>query len=323
MLLLGLDIGGTKCAAVLAETEGDAVRFLYRREIPTVGSAADTLGALASCAEEGAAACGADLSRLAGAGISCGGPLDASRGVVLSPPNLPGWDGVPVAAFVREKFGVPARLMNDADACALAEWRWGAGRGTRHFVFLTFGTGLGAGLILNGALYEGASSDAGELGHIRLSAEGPAGYGKCGSFEGFCSGGGIARAARGVAEAIVQRGGRVAFASDGRTGGITAKSVAEAAFAGDKAAQEIFRGVGHRLGQGLAGLVDLLNPQRIALGGVFMRAEALLREEMENVLRRECLPRALAAVRIVPAQLGEQIGDYGAVTAALAAAENR
>ena len=320
MLLLGFDIGGTKCAVTLAEAEGEEIRFLLRREIATKGTPQAVFERLFACAEEGAAACGADLRAVAAAGISCGGPLDAARGVILSPPNLPGWDEVPAAELVAERFGVPVRLMNDADACALAEWQRGAGRGTRNFAFLTFGTGLGAGLILGGRLYEGASSGAGELGHIRLCEEGPAGYGKRGSFEGFCSGGGIARSARGVAEELVQRGERIPFSPDGSMEAITAKSVAEAAAAGEPYAAEIYRAAGRRLGQGLAILIDLLNPEAIALGGVFMRSEGLLRPSMEEVLRRECLPRSLAAVRIVPAALGERIGDYGAVTAALFAA---
>lgn len=323
MLLLGFDIGGTKCAVLLAEVSGEDIRFIFRHEIPTKGRAEQVLETLFKSAEEKASVCGVNLSRIDGAGISCGGPLDTARGVVLSPPNLPGWDNIPVSEVVRERFGVPARVMNDADACALAEWRWGAGRGARHFVFLTFGTGLGAGLVLNGELYEGASSDAGELGHIRLSKEGPAGFGKCGSFEGFCSGGGIARAARGIAEAIQQIGGHVGFSEDSIGRNITARSVAEAAYAGDAVAIDIYRGVGYRLGQGLSILVDLLNPQVIALGGIFMRAETLLRGAMEEVLRQECLPRALAAVKIVPAQLGERIGDCGAITAAIAAAEGK
>ena len=118
-------------------------------------------------------------------GISCGGPLDCARGRILSPPNLPGWDEVPVVSRLADRFGVPVRLANDADACALAEWRFGAGRGTQNMIFLTFGTGLGAGLILDGRLYRGASSSAGEVGHIRMAVDGPLGYGKRGSLEGL------------------------------------------------------------------------------------------------------------------------------------------
>lgn len=139
---------------------------------------------------------------IAGIGISCGGPLDSRRGVILSPPNLPGWDEVPVKAYFERETGAPAMLRNDADACAVAEWRYGAGRGCRNMVFLTFGTGFGAGLILNGALYSGSCDMAGEIGHIRAPGDPayrPVGYGKSGSFEGYCSGGGIAELGRAIA----------------------------------------------------------------------------------------------------------------------------
>ena len=134
--------------------------------------------------------------RLSAAGISCGGPLDIEKGLILSPPNLPGWDKVPIVKYFQNRLGVKTSLLNDANACALAEWRYGAGKGCRNMIFLTFGTGIGAGLILNGRLYSGASGMAGEIGHIRMEKTGPLGYGKKGSLEGFCSGGGIAMLAK-------------------------------------------------------------------------------------------------------------------------------
>lgn len=139
-------------------------------------------------------------------GISCGGPLDPVRGIIQSPPNLPGWCDVPITEIVRAKTGVPVFLQNDANACALAEWRFGAGRGTQNMVFLTFGTGLGAGIIVNGGILNGASGMAGECGHVRLASDGPVGYGKAGSFEGFCSGGGLARQGREAAEKAILSG---------------------------------------------------------------------------------------------------------------------
>ena len=188
MYLIGIDIGGTKCAVSLGKRAADGgVRLLHRCESrPTAGRAPmELLAELCADARE----CMARApQRPSAAGISCGGPLDSRRGVILSPPNLVGWDEIPAAACISEALGIPARLCNDANACALAEWKLGAGRGCRSMIFLTFGTGLGAGLILDGRLYEGASDMAGEAGHIRLADCGPAGYGKSGSFEGFCSG---------------------------------------------------------------------------------------------------------------------------------------
>ena len=142
---IGIDIGGTKCAVVLGNERGEIVRKL---RFPTQGRD-ETLKRIFESADELRA------DRAAAIGVSCGGPLDSRKGVILGPPNLPGWDEVPIAAMLKERFQVPANLRNDADACAVAEWRFGAGRGCKNMVFLTFGTGLGAGLILNGRLYEG------------------------------------------------------------------------------------------------------------------------------------------------------------------------
>ena len=131
-------------------------------------------------------------------GISCGGPLDSKKGIIFSPPNLPGWDNVPITRILSDEFGVETALQNDANACALAEWLMGAERGHSNMIFLTFGTGMGAGLILNGRLYSGTNDLGGEVGHIRLAKTGPVGFGKAGSFEGFCSGGGIAQLAKSI-----------------------------------------------------------------------------------------------------------------------------
>ncbi|MFQ7876549.1 ROK family protein, partial [Enterocloster sp.] len=149
--VLGFDIGGTKSAILLARPGKENVEFLERKAIPTHGTWKEVLGCLA---DKGKAFL--ESHQISGKecciGISCGGPLDSERGVILSPPNLPGWDQVPIVSYLEQRLDMDARLKNDADACALAEWRYGAGRGCRHMIFLTFGTGLGAGLVLNGRL---------------------------------------------------------------------------------------------------------------------------------------------------------------------------
>ena len=182
--------------------------------------------------------------------------------------------------------------------------------------FLTFGTGLGAGLILDGRLYRGACGMAGELGHWRLSDYGPTGYGKEGSFEGFCSGGGICQLAETLVLRERQKGAPVSMG----TVPLTARSVAEAAGRGDPLALEVLDHVAHQLGRGLALLVDLLNPERIVIGSVYARCEELLRDGMLHVLAQEALPASLAACRILPAALGEHIGDCAALAIAMAGA---
>ena len=308
MNYLGFDIGGTKCAAVLGNREG---RVLCREAFPTEGPDA-TLEKLFQAAESFS-------ERACAAGVSCGGPLDEASGVILSPPNLPGWDRVEIVRKIRERLGIPAWLCNDANACALAEWQFGAGRGTRSRVFLTFGTGMGAGLILDGRLYSGACGNAGEIGHLRMDRFGPVGYGKAGSFEGFASGGGIAQLARTAALEQFQQGKCTAYCRTlADLDSVTAKSTAQAAEAGDPTAIAVYRACGEKLGAGLAVLIDLLNPERIVIGSIFQRSEALLRPAMEEVLRREALPSSLAAVQIVPAALGNEIGDIAALSIAIA-----
>ena len=323
--LLGIDIGGTKSAVVLGEHHGPegGLTILARVAFPTeaargpehaLGRILDGAEALLASSPAGAGVAG----RVRAVGISCGGPLDSRRGLILSPPNLPGWNGVPVVQAVERRLALPARLQNDANACALAEWRFGAARGCRNAVFLTFGTGLGAGLILDGRLYAGTNDLAGEAGHLRLAEHGPVGYGKAGSFEGFCSGGGLAELARSMVLERLQSGQKVSFCPDAAgLAGLSAQRVAEAAQGGDPLAREIFRVSGRYLGRGLALLIDLLNPQVIVIGSVFARARDLLWPAAEAELAREALPLARRACRVVAAGLGEQIGDYAALAAAL------
>lgn len=307
MYYLGLDIGGTKCAALAADETG---RILYRESYATQ-SPAQILPQLFQAAKRW------DLP-FEVAGVSCGGPLDEKKGVILSPPNLPGWDKVEIVAELQNAFGIPAYLCNDANAGALAEWKFGAGRGVSHLAFLTFGTGLGAGLILNGRLYAGKRGNAGELGHWRMMPFGAAGYGKNGSLEGFCSGGGLAQLAKTTALAALQRAEVPAYCKNvGELEKVTAKTVAEAAYHGDPTAREVYRMCGDMLGASLALLLDLLDLEKVVIGGIFPRAQALLRPAMEAKLQAECLPQVLHGCEIVSAQLGEQIGDFAAITVAM------
>ena len=296
---VGLDIGGTKCAISTGECTADSIRILSREEFPTAGlSWREVLEEFARRIEAlGLSSSSDDV--LAAIGISCGGPLDSRAGVILSPPNLPGWDGVPVVAFFKERFHVPVHVQNDANACALAEYRFGAGRGTRNMVFMTFGTGLGAGIVIDGRLYSGTNDNAGEIGHIRLAPEGPLGYNKEGSAEGFCSGAGIARLAK------IRKG------LD-----LTAKEIFARVRAGDPDCTEVFRESAEKLATILAFTIDILNPEVIALGGVFMRNADLFMEIVNPLLDREALPLARKVCRIVPAGLGESVGDYAALAVA-------
>ena len=313
--LLGIDIGGTKCAVIYGiDTDGnleiaDKVRFKTTNVDETVARIVAEVKAMA-------AKHSLDASNTRAVGISCGGPLDSRTGVVQSPPNLPGWDNIPIVKLVEEATGIRAALQNDANACALAEWKYGAGRGSRNMVFLTFGTGMGAGLVLDGKLYAGTNDNAGEIGHIRLSDFGPVGYGKAGSFEGFASGGGITQLAQSAVKEQLMMGRSVSWCPDGDLSAITAKTVAEAAAAGDPIAVEVYKTSATYLGKALSILIDIVNPEVIAIGSIFVRAEQLIRPFMQAVIDREALPAAARVCQVKPAELGEAIGDVASLSIA-------
>jgi len=313
---LGIDIGGTKCAVVVGD---GAFRIYQKIQFDTKTGERGYLAVL----EEFFTHIDTLFStypkeNLRGIGISCGGPLDSKKGMIYSPPNLPGWDNVPIVEIFTGRYGVQTSIQNDANACALAEWLMGAGKGTQNMIFLTFGTGMGSGLILNGKLYAGTNDLGGEVGHIRLAKNGPVGFGKAGSFEGFCSGGGIAQLAETMVLEKLQKGEKVAFCPDTDSAKkLTAKTVAEAAISGDPAALEIIRVSAEYLGRGLAVLIDILNPECIVIGSIYSRNEMLFKPHVDRILAEEAIPSAVEVCRIKPALLGESIGDYAALCVAL------
>ena len=311
--LLGVDIGGTKCAVTYGCGVDGKLDILDKERFATT-SCQETIANLIGALHTVMGRNGLAARDVYGMGISCGGPLDSRSGVVMSPPNLPGWDNIPIVKLLSEATGVRAGLHNDANACALAEWTFGAGKGTRNMAFLTFGTGLGAGLILDGKLYAGTNDNAGELGHIRLASFGPVGYGKAGSFEGFCSGGGIRQLAQSAIKEKLQMGGIVPWCPDVEK--VTAKDVAEAMAGGDALAKEIFTTSARYLGIGLSVLIDIINPERIVIGSIYTRNEGMMRPIMWDVIQKEALPLAAKVCEVVPAALGEAIGDYAALSIA-------
>ena len=307
---LGLDIGGTKCAVSIGEVRGDTIRILERKEIPTAKDPLQTLNGFAPYIREYI-----KKYPIKRGGISCGGPLDGVRGTILCPPNLPGWESFPIVDYVWKEYGLKVKLENDANACAVAEWKFGAGKGTKNMVFLTFGTGLGAGLILDGSLYAGTNGNAGEIGHIRLSPNGPIGFGKNGSFEGFCSGGGITRLA--IQQAKKEKEMPACIQAMGGYDRVTTKLLSEYAFAGDPFARKVFEKSGKMLGKGLSVIIDFLNPEKIVLGGVFMRSGVLLIPAMRREINKETLQCSRDVCEIVPAKLSENIGDVAAISVAV------
>ncbi|MDR1980963.1 MAG: ROK family protein [Tannerellaceae bacterium] len=312
--ILGVDIGGTKTAIIYAREE-TSIHIIDKIVFPT-SSAKDTIRDIFLNLDQIQKKNGLCTDDIYAIGISCGGPLDSERGIIMSPPNLPGWENVPIVDMVKERFHIPCAIQNDANACALAEWKFGAGKGTKNMIFLTFGTGMGAGLIINGQLYSGTNDNAGEIGHIRLSGFGPVGYGKAGSFEGFASGGGIAQLAGMKLAEKYQMGETVDWCAREEIESVSAQIVAENAQKGDPLAKEIISISAQYLGRGLSVLIDILNPECIVLGSIYARNENLFYPVAAEVIRKEALSLSHQVCRIKPAELGENIGDYAAVSIA-------
>ena len=317
-MLLGIDIGGTKCAIILGKIESeDEIKIVDKTAMPTDKPVFEMIEHLFDEADALLTKNNVSIDCISGIGISCGGPLNSKTGTILSPPNLLGWDNIPIVQITEERFNVKTYLQNDANAGAIAEWKFGAGKGYKNLIFLTFGTGNGAGLILDGKLYSGTNDLAGESGHIRLAEMGPVGFGKAGSFEGFCSGGGITQLAQIKVREKLQMGEAVSFCKNVEgLNNLTAKTVADAAFKGDALALEIYNICGFYLGRGLSVLIDILNPEIIVLGGIYGRAKELLEPAMYKVIETEALILSYKTCKIVSAELGEKIGDMAALSLA-------
>lgn len=317
--VIGIDIGGTKCAVVLAAVDA-TINTIDRISFSTDTSKEYTYdkGRLFSSVWDLLAKHGLTNKDITAIGVSCGGPLDSVKGIILCPPNLPNWVNVPIVRILEDEFDVPSYLQNDAKACALVEWKLGAGSGSHNMVFLTMGTGMGGGIIANDELLRGACDMGGEVGHIRLEKDGPVGFGKAGSFEGFTSGGGIARLARQLAREALVENRPFSFGQDeDMISRLDTKTLAEFAKNSDEDAVRIFRIVGEKLGCGIAYLIDILNPEVVVIGSVFTRCEDLLRPSMEEALDRECISYSRQACKVLPAQTGEEIGDLASVMAAM------
>lgn len=300
-MLMGIDIGGTKCAVTVGDNTG---KVYFKEKFATAKTAEETLASIILSAKKAK-----EKYEISACGISCGGPLNEDTGVILSPPNLPGWDRIHITEILERELHIPCKARNDANACAMAEYYFGAGRNCKNMIFLTFGTGLGAGLILDGKLYSGTNGNAGEVGHLRLDTFGPVGFGKHGSFEGFCSGGGIKQLAAIIKEEALNRGETVLWKNN-------VPDVAEFARKGDKNAKRVFDICAEKLGYGLSFLIDILNPEKIIIGSVFMRCEDLLRKRAEEIIKREALAASRSVCTLCVPELGESVGDVAALAVA-------
>lgn len=314
-LVLGVDIGGTKIATVLASRCGE---ILHKVSLPTEADRGPDFGVarLTSMLRQNLAETGTLQHEIAGIGVACGSPMDAKRGIILGPPNLPRWNPVPIKEILETEFALFTALENDANAGALAEWLFGAGRGKRCIVYMTMGTGIGGGLILDGRLYRGANGNAGEVGHMRVvRRDGPmCGCGKRGCLEAFCSGPSIARRTR---EALAGIEGSAILEMADSLENVSAEHLFAAARQGDPLALQLVDETAHYLGIGLANVVQALNPELIVLGTIATQQGDFLLDRVRRVVREETWPQMSDVVEILPSPLGSQVGDYGAISVIL------
>jgi glucokinase len=305
-----IDLGGTNVRAVVANLAGDIRGDDKRRSQATEGPDATLDACLASLAAACAEA-GLGERSLAGLGIATPGWVDTERGVVPAAPQLIGWRDVPVVAILEKRLGIPVRLENDANAAALGENTYGAGRGTQHMVYITVSTGIGAGIIVSGALYGGAKGSAGELGHTIIDPAGAeCGCGNHGCLEALSSGTAIALRA---SEAVARGESPALAASQAQHGRLSARLVAEAAHDGDSVSRAIFQEAGRYLGIALANVVDFLSPQTIVLGGGVMNSSDLFLPVAERTMRDASLSEPLRHVRLATAELGDRAGPLGMI----------
>ena len=315
--VIGIDIGGTKLATVVADSTG---HILSKVRKPTLAEKGPeyALQLLFDMVHETVELAGLATEKIAAIGVSCGGPLDTKTGVVYSPPNLPGWDALPLKAKLESEFQIPVTIENDANASALAEFRFGGGRGYNALLYMTMSTGIGGGIVINGQIYHGANDSAGEVGHQILLPDGPpCGCGKRGCLEALCSGPAIARRAQAAIRKQLGDKNNSAKAllnlANNRIENVKSEHVLTAARTGDTLALQLVEETAYYMGWGIANLVNILNPNIVLLGTIAIAAGDLLLNPIRKTVSEFAMTRPAEAVKIAPAQLGDTLGDLAAI----------
>ena len=305
---IGVDVGGTNIKIALVSDEG---KIIYSNSIPTRAEMGYeyTVNSMKEAIRELLKETKLEAKDIEGMGFGFPGQIDCQKGIVRLAPNIPGWVNVPIAEIMEKEFGISTRVDNDVRTAALGELNYGAGIGCQNMVCITVGTGIGSGLVINGKLVRGASNAAGELGHIKLNMEGGplCGCGDRGCLEAYASGPSIVA----MAEEYI-RGGKSTRYRELANPEITPYIVSVAAQEGDPVARQIFRIMGEYIGMGLTSVVNLLNPEKIIIGGGVAAAGDLLFDPIKETIAKRAMTIQKEAVEIVPAQLGNNAGVIGA-----------
>lgn len=306
---IGVDVGGTNVKIALVDKKGE---IKYPKTVPTRAEMGYeyTIGNIQQSIKDLITEAGIEKNSLEGIGFGFPGQIDCDNGIVRLAPNIPGWVNVPISEIMQKEFNVPVKVDNDVRCAALAELNYGAGIGCKNLICITVGTGIGSGIIINGKIVRGASNAAGEIGHIKLKMHDGllCGCGDRGCLEAYASGPSIVAMAK---EYVL--GGKSAKFREiaGSVDAITPAIVAQAANEGDSVAKKIFEITGEYIGIGLTSVVNLLNPEKIVIGGGVADAGDILLEPLRKTLKSRTMPIQGAAVEVVPAQLGNTAGIIG------------
>ncbi len=308
---IGIDVGGTNVKIALVDDNG---KIIYSNSVPTYAKMGYeyTVNNIKQAIRDLMKETNTTPTDIEGIGFDFPGQVDCKTGVVKLAPNIPGWVNVPIAQMIEDEFHIPTRIDNDVRCAALGELKFGAGRGCENFICITVGTGIGSGIVINGKVVRGATNAAGELGHIKLQMNGGpiCGCGDTGCLEAFASGPAIVAMAQDYIKGGKSTKFREMAAAEG--GEITPYMVAKAAEEGDPVAKRIFEIVGEYIGIGLTSVINLLNPERVIIGGGVAESGELLLAPIRKTIKERAMVVAGNAVEIVPAQLGNSAGVIGA-----------
>lgn len=317
--VVGIDLGATHLGLLITDF---SARVLYELEIPLdiQRGPQECLPIVDQCLQDALTQVPIRLSDVLAIGMGVPGPVISETGTVSAPPIMPGWDNYPIRSHLQKLWGCPLSLNNDAELGALGEWAHGAGRGERHLAYIKVGTGVGAGLLLDGRIYRGVAGSAGEIGHITIDENGPlCTCGNRGCLEAMAGGLAIAHRAR----AALQSGRRSRLSDLTPLEKISAQDVVAAARRGDLLAQQIMTEAGRHLGIAIAGIVNLFNPGIIIIGGGVAQMGDLLLDPIRQIVRDRSLRSSAQSVRISAAVLGRRSSSMGAVVQALNLALDR
>jgi glucokinase len=295
---LGLDIGGTKSAAIIGDSSGN---LIDRAEWPS--NAKSGHKQMIAAILENAKKMTDKYPEIDSIGVSIGGPLDAKNGIIQSPPNLPGWDKIPLKKILEAEFSLPIHVDHDAGACALAEYYWGAAKKLHSVVYLTCGTGFGMGIVIDGSIYYGARGHNCEIGHARYADDGPIAFGKAGSYESYCAGSSLGRIAAWKFPSIWP----TVPASE---------EIGRLAEAGNKEALKVVEINAQAVGRACSLIADMLYPDIIILGSLANHLGKIWIEKVNSVFSEEALPDAQQICKITPSVLGKKLQDYSAIAVA-------